>query len=290
MIKQIQNNISLKELTSFKVGGFAKYFYELRSIEELKSVLKWVNENKLPYFILGRGTNLVISDTGYDGLIIHIGKKFEEIKIFENTIKAQAGAMLNTVIKQAVENGLGGMEKMAGVPGTIGGAVRMNAGAFGQEIEQVCTQVTSLKTDGTIVNRNHNKCNFEYRHSLFCDNDEIILEAELRMLKSDYQSLETIKKETLIQRKSKQPLEYPNAGSMFKRPTGNYAGTLIEASGLKGFSVGGAMVSKKHANFVINKNQATATDIFKLTEEIIAKVKADSGITLEREVIFLGKF
>lgn len=290
MNKLIQNNISLKNLTSFKVGGDAKYFHEVSSIESLKKALKWTKEENIPYFVLGKGSNIVISDSGYNGLIIHLGKSFEKLSISGQNVVAQSGIMLNIVIKKAVENGLAGMEKMSGIPGTIGGAIRMNAGAFGQEIEQITKKVISLNSHGNIVERDHKTCDFSYRHSIFCTNNEIILECELEMPQDDIKRLENAKQEILIKRKSKQPLEYPNAGSMFKRPPGNFAGTLIEASGLKGYVHGGAAVSEKHANFIINKNNATAKDIYELSQKIIDKVKLDSGIILEREVIFLGEF
>ncbi len=287
----VKNDILMSDYTTYKVGGPARYFAEPSTLEEIKELLNWVQSEKLPLWILGKGSNLVVSDKGFDGLILWLGpKKWGEIQIEGQWVKAQSGALLHTVVSETVKKGLQGVENLGGIPGTMGGGAYINAGAFGQELTQVISKVTSICRSGEIKVRSNAECQFAYRHSLFFDLDEIILEVDLKLQSADPLSLKDQMTEILKRRKEKQPLEYPNAGSMYKRPPGTYAGKLIEEAGLKGFRLGGAAISPKHANFVINKNQATAQDIYDLSEEVALRVKAHSGISLEKEQIFVGSF
>jgi len=286
----IEESLSLKNFTTFKVGGAARYFSAPNSVDEIQFLVKWAKDRTLPIFILGKGSNLVVSDHGYEGLVIHLGKNFSQIHTTENRIQAQAGALLNSVVTTANRTGLGGIECLGGIPGTIGAGAWINAGAYGQELEQSIVKVTSLCPDGTLRIRNHHECGYAYRHSAMIGSNEIIVAVELNLKPADPSQLQSTLQECLIKRKEKQPLELPNAGSMFKRPAGYFAGALIEQSGLKGYRVGDAQVSEKHAGFVVNLGKATANDIWQLTEGVIQKIKKDHHVTLEREVVFLGDF
>lgn len=286
----IQENVSLRNLTSFKVGGPARYYAEPSNLDEIREVLKWVKATSTPLFLLGKGTNLVISDAGFPGLVLHLGKRFGAMRIEGNQVFCEAGCLLHTAVVQSVDAGLAGIENLGGIPGTLGGGAFINAGAFDQELCQVITKVTSLDMDGIFKVRDNAQCGFSYRHSSLMGLPEVIVGVEIQLHAGNKEELRAQMNTILARRKEKQPIELPNAGSMFKRPPGKFAGALIESSGLKGFRVGDAAVSEKHANFVVNLGKATATDIWNLTEQVIAKVKVDHGVTLEREVIFIGSF
>ena len=286
----IRENVPLAPLISFKVGGSARWFCEPRSAAEFSEALAWSKQAGLEVFILGKGTNLVFSDRGYSGLVVFTGKSFTGIEWEGNRGKAQAGALLHTLVTQSVNRGLAGIQNLAGIPGTMGGGVYINAGAFGQELKEVILSVTSTTMAGELRTRLNAECGFAYRHSHFFNLGEIILEASLELIPGDRESLGSEMRETLRKRKDKQPLHLPNAGSMFKRPPGGYAGVLIEQAGLKGLRMGGAMISGKHANFTVNAGGATAQDIHDLSQEVIRRVRDQSGVTLEREVIFIGEF
>lgn len=286
----IQEQVPLAPLISFKVGGPARFFCEPATAEEFSEALAWAKGRGLPAFILGKGTNLVFSDAGYAGLVLYTGRSFHHIEWDGPSVRAQAGALLHTVVTQSVNKGFAGIQNLAGIPGTMGGGVYINAGAFGQELKEVVTSVKSTTMDGRLMVRSNAECGFSYRHSNFFGLGEIILETTLELKAADTDALKAEMRETLRKRKDKQPLHLPNAGSMFKRPPGQFAGVLIEQAGLKGFRMGGAMISDKHANFTVNAGGALAQDIFDLTEEVIARVRAHSGTTLEREVIFIGDF
>ncbi len=286
----IRENVILSPYISFKVGGPARFFCEPGTPEEFSQALAWAKREGLEIFILGKGTNLVFSDRGFPGLIIYTGKSFHHIEWKVNRVSAQSGALLQTVVSQSVGHGLAGIQNLAGIPGTMGGGTYINAGAFGQELKEVILSVTSTTMAGHLVKRTNSECGFAYRHSHFFDLGEIILETELELIPADREALQSEMRETLRKRKDKQPLHLPNAGSMFKRPPGQFAGVLIEQAGLKGLRLGGAMISEKHANFTVNAGGATAQDIFDLSEDVIRKVRDRSGTTLEREVIFIGEF
>jgi UDP-N-acetylmuramate dehydrogenase len=289
MALSIRENISLNPFISFRVGGLARYWAEPENRESLEEALAWAKAQGLPIYLFGKGTNLVFSDQGYPGLAI-CTHRMDSIDFLENRVRVQAGSLLHTVVGQSVKKGLAGIQHLAGIPGTLGGGVYINAGAFGQELKDVVVEVISVTRNGEIRRRDKAECGFTYRHSNFMQGDEIILEAELALQPCDSDTLADEMRETLIKRKSKQPLQYPNAGSMFKRPPGTYAGHLIEQAGLKGLRVGGAEISEHHANFVVNKGGATAQDIWDLSSEAILRVEAHCGIRMEREVIFVGEF
>lgn len=286
----VRENIPLSPLISFKVGGPARYFVEPATAAEFSEALSWAKQKGLETFILGKGTNLVFSDLGYPGLVIYTGKSFHAVTWDGNRVRAQAGALLHTVVTQSVGKGMAGIQHLAGIPGTMGGGTYINAGAFGQELKEVIVTVTSTTMDGRLVERANAECGFAYRHSNFFHWNEIILETVLELLPGEKEAMQSEMRETLRKRKEKQPLHLPNAGSMFKRPPGQFAGVLIEQAGLKGFRMGGAMISEKHANFTVNAGGATAQDIHDLSSEVIRRVKENSGTTLEREVIFIGEF
>jgi UDP-N-acetylmuramate dehydrogenase len=286
----VRENIPLSPLISFKVGGPARYFVEPSTAAEFSEALAWAKQKGLETFILGKGTNLVFSDLGYPGLVIYTGKSFHTVSWEGNRVRAQSGALLHTVVTQSVGKGMAGIQHLAGIPGTMGGGTYINAGAFGQELKEVIVTVTSTTMDGRLVERTNAECGFAYRHSNFFHWNEIILETVLELRPGEKAAMQSEMRETLRKRKEKQPLHLPNAGSMFKRPPGQFAGVLIEQAGLKGFRMGGAMISEKHANFTVNAGGATAQDIHDLSSEVIRRVKADSGTTLEREVIFIGEF
>ena len=287
----IQENVSLRALTSFKVGGPARFLAQPTSVTEVQEALAWARVRGLESFILGKGSNLVVSDHGYPGLVMNLSKNFSALSLNGSAMACQAGCLLHTAVVAAVDAGLAGIENLGGIPGTLGGGAFINAGAFEQELCQVITQVTTVDSQGTLRSYANADCGFSYRHSSFFSKPlETIVEVQLSLRPGDPSALRQQMNAILQRRREKQPIELPNAGSMFKRPPGKFAGTLIEQSGLKGARVGDAQVSEKHANFIVNLGAATAQQIWDLTEMVIAKVHADHGITLEREVIFLGEF
>jgi UDP-N-acetylmuramate dehydrogenase len=287
---EFRENVPLAPYVSFRVGGPARWFCAPGSRGEFAEALRFVRERGLPRFILGNGSNLVISDAGFPGLVVHTGN-YGGIRWEGPRATAQCGALLWDAVNQSVAHGLSGMENLAGIPGTLGGGTWINAGAFDQELKDVTTEVVSMDADGKFVRRDNAACAFGYRRSIFCSLDEWILETTLELKPgSDPEALKAQSAAIVRRREEKQPLHLPNAGSMFKRPPGNYAGALIEAAGLKGFRMGNAGISDKHANFTVNLGGATAQEIWDLTSEVIRRVRDHSGITLEREPIFVGAY
>jgi UDP-N-acetylmuramate dehydrogenase len=293
-----RENVPLAPYVSFRVGGPARWFCAPGTVDGFREARRFAAERNLPVFVLGNGSNLVISDEGFPGLVVYTGSyagvvwEGPRVTAPPDTMRvtAQCGALLWEVVRQAVARGGAGMENLAGIPGTLGGGTWINAGAFDQELKDVITAVVSLDAAGQLVRRDNAACGFGYRHSVFCALDEWILETEMALTPGDAGAL-TAQSEAIVKRREeRQPLHLPNAGSMFKRPPGNYAGALIEAAGLKGFRMGNAGISDKHANFTVNLGGATAQEIYDLTSEVILRVKAHSGITLEREPIFVGGF
>lgn len=282
-------NVPLAPYVSFRVGGPARWFCAPASVEEFREARRFAHEQGLSSFLLGNGSNLVISDEGYPGLVVYTGS-YAGVEWDGLQVVAQCGALLWDVVRQSVARGCAGMENLAGIPGTVGGGTWINAGAFDQEVKDVITAVVSLDANGALARRDNAACGFGYRRSNFCGLDEWILETEMTLTPGDAVAL-TAQSEAIVRRREeRQPLHLPNAGSMFKRPPGNYAGALIEAAGLKGFMMGRAGISDKHANFTVNLGGATAQEIWDLTSEVILRVKAHSGVTLEREPIFVGSF
>ncbi len=276
--------------TTFRIGGPADYFVMPETTEELSAVLKLCKEEKIPYFILGNGSNLLVGDKGFRGIVIQLYKNFDGIRIDGTTVTAKAGAMLIRTAKEAGKAGLTGLEFASGIPGTIGGAMVMNAGAYGGEMKDVVTAVTVLTKDGEIRKLTGEEMKFRYRGSVIEDEGYIVLEATMQLKKGDLQEIQSRMEELSLQRRTKQPIEYPSAGSTFKRPEGYFAGKLIMDAGLRGFSVGGAQVSEKHCGFVINAGGATAADVMQLMKEVSDRVEAEFGVPLEPEVKRVGEF
>lgn len=278
-------NEPMSKHTSFKTGGNADLFIKAYSIEEIKSVLKISKENNIPLFVLGNGTNLLVKDEGYRGIVLQI--KLEDINIDETKVTVQSGVKNAILAKKLLDNSLTGFEFAAGIPGTMGGAIKMNAGAHGVEMKDIVTEVTYLDCDGKVHIINNTECEFEYRHSKFFKEKAIILEAKLNLEKGNKEEIQEKMNELAKQRKEKQPLEYPNAGSTFKRGENYITSKLIDECGLKGYTIGGAAVSEKHAGFIINKGNSTSKDILDLIEYVKTKVKQKTGkdIKLEVEII-----
>ena len=291
----VNENEPMSKHTSFKVGGAARYFIKVEDNEELKTAIAQAREKRLPHFILGNGTNLLVSDKGYDGVVITLAGVFSAIEDSGNgSFKVGAATPLGRFARTAMKLGFAGIHKLAGIPGTLGGAIYMNAGAYGQEIGTCCTQVTILDCDGNIRTVSSTDCAFGYRQSIFQKDKATILSATFQLPTANAQGksvadLEAELAECMAKRKATQPLNMPNAGSTFKRPEGYFAGALIEQAGLKGRSVGGAQVSEKHAGFIVNTGGATAADILALIGIVQDEVEARFGVRLETEVRILGE-
>ena len=276
--------------TTFRCGGPACLFLRPENQDQLKEVMDLVRRHEVPYFILGNGSNLLVSDEGFDGIVISLSNLKDISLRGTSDIYAQAGALNSAIASFARDNSLTGFEFAAGIPGTIGGAMIMNAGAYDGEMKQVVKEVTVLSPDGEVMVLNNDSMEFGYRTSAIKGRGYIVLSVLLTFIKGDMDKITETMQTLQVRRKDKQPLEYPSAGSTFKRPEGHFAGKLIQDAGLRGFSIGGAQVSEKHCGFVINKGNATATDIYNLIQEVTKKVYEDSKVTLEPEVIMLGKF
>lgn len=283
--ENIMLNEPMSKHTSFKTGGNARFFVKAYSVNEIKDVLKIVKENKIPLFILGNGTNLLVKDEGFDGIVLQI--KLDNIKIEDNIVTVDAGVKNAVFANKVLEKSLTGFEFASGIPGTIGGAIKMNAGAYGNEMKDIVQEVTYIDFDGNINTISNKQCEFEYRNSIFFKLNCVILQTKLKLEYGNKKEIQNKIKELVIQRKEKQPLEYPNAGSTFKRGTDFITAKIIDECGLKGYSIGGAEVSQKHAGFIINKNNATSKDILDLIKYVQSTVKEKTGkeIKLEIEVI-----
>lgn len=280
----------MKKHTTFRVGGDADYFVMPRTTVEVKGVVALCQKENLPYYILGNGSNLLVGDKGYRGVIIQIYKEMNEITVEGDRIRVQAGALLSKVGSVALEAGLTGFEFAAGIPGAVGGAVVMNAGAYGGEMKDILASATVLTQDGEVLKLSNEELELGYRTSVVAKNNYVVLEAEYQLQVGDKAAIRARMDELKVQRVTKQPLEYPSAGSTFKRPEGYFAGKLIQDAGLRGFQVGGAQVSEKHCGFVVNKDNATAADIVELMNQVSEKVFQEFGVTLEPEVKRLGEF
>lgn len=274
--------------TTFRVGGPADFFVTPKTKEDVRDVIRVCKEVGMPYYIIGNGSNLLVSDAGYRGVIIQIYKEMNEVKVEGDLVKAQAGALLSGIAAKALGAELTGFEFASGIPGTIGGACVMNAGAYGGEMKDVLESVTVLTGEGKIIELGRNELELGYRTSVIAKKGYIVLGAVLKLERGDGEKIKTYMDELKEKRVTKQPLEYPSAGSTFKRPEGYFAGKLIEDAGLRGFQVGGAQVSEKHCGFVINRDHATAADIMELMRQVQIRVKENSGVDLEPEVKRLG--
>lgn len=287
---QIKAEEPMKNHVTFRVGGSADFFVTPKNYEELSWVLKCCAKYEMPCYIMGNGSNLLVSDQGYRGVVIQLFRQLNDIQCEGNVIRAQAGALLSAVANRALEEKLTGFEFAAGIPGTLGGACVMNAGAYGGEMKDVLKSVTVLTREGERITLQKNELELGYRTSIIAKKDYIVLEAEIELKAGDAEEIKAVMDDLKERRTTKQPLEYPSAGSTFKRPEGYFAGKLIQESGLQGFQVGGAQVSEKHCGFVINKDQATAADIAELIRQVQDRVEEKFGVRLETEVKRLGEF
>lgn len=288
--KDILLSEPMSKHTTFRIGGEATCFIKISSAEQLAALIPYFKQIEIPYFILGNGSNLLVGDHGYRGVILQITDQFDEIQVQGTVIKAQAGALLSKVAYAAYEKGLTGLEFASGIPGTIGGGVMMNAGAYGGEMKQVVNRVTVLGEDGELMTIDKGSMEFGYRTSIIKNRHFTVLEVELTLEEGEKSEIKAVMDDLAKKRREKQPLEYPSAGSTFKRPEGYFAGKLIMDAGLRGYTVGGAKVSEKHCGFVINTGKATAHDVADVIAQVQETVKEKFKVTLEREVIYLGDF
>lgn len=276
--------------TTFRVGGEAACMLLIEQEEELLRLIPYLNKVRRDYFILGNGSNLLVGDKGYRGIIIKIGNGMDNLTVEGNQIRVQAGALLSQTAAAARDAGLSGLEFAAGIPGSVGGGIVMNAGAYDGEMKQVIQSVRVMDKEGTILVLDNDTMEFGYRTSIIKNRPFIVLEAVLQLQPGNKEEIHARMEELMEKRRSKQPLSYPSAGSTFKRPEGYFAGKLIMDAGMRGYRIGGAQVSDKHCGFVINTGNATAADIREVIEEVQERVKERFQVTLEPEVIFLGDF
>ena len=280
---KIKTNEDMSKHTSFKAGGKAKFYIKAKTVEDVINTVKISKENNIPIVVLGNGSNILFKDKEFNGVVLKI--ELDTLKIEENIITAEAGVKNAILGRKALDNNLQGFEFAAGIPGTIGGAIRMNAGAYGGEIKDIVQDVEYLDYEDLKIKKITNKeCNFEYRHSVFCENKNIILSATFKLKNGIKEEIANRMNEFAKSRKEKQPLEYPSAGSTFKRGTDFITAKLIDECGLKGYQIGGAQVSEKHAGFIINKENATAKDIIDLVEYVKKTVKEKTGKSIDLEV------
>ena len=276
--------------TTFGVGGPARYMVMPCGPDEITEVIRWCRRLELPWFVMGNGSNLLVSDHGYDGVILKLGRQYGTVCAEEDRLHAQSGAMLTRMARLAAEKGLAGLAFAAGIPGTLGGGLMMNAGAYGGELSQIVERVQVLDQEGRIRELTGEQMGFGYRTSILGKESLIALAADLRLKPGDQEKILAEMDELNRKRKEKQPLEYASAGSTFKRPEGYFAGRLIEDAGLKGFTVGDAQVSEKHCGFIINRGEATAGQIWDLCRIVQERVYGLFHVELQMEVRLLGKF
>ena len=289
-----EENVLTDELmsrhTTFRIGGPADFFVTPEKKEQIGQIIELCRGRNIPYYIVGNGSNLLVGDRGYRGVIIQVFKKMNQIRAEGEKISAQAGALLSKVAAAALEASLTGLEFASGIPGTLGGALRMNAGAYGGEMKQVTESAQVLTPDGEILVIPVDELGMSYRTSVISRNDYVVLEAVLKLHRGSQEEIRACMEELKEKRVSKQPLEYGSAGSTFKRPEGYFAGKLIEDAGLRGFRVGDAQVSEKHCGFVINRGAATAAEVVQLMDQVRMRVKEKFGVDLEPEVKRIGEF
>ncbi|MBI4858231.1 MAG: UDP-N-acetylmuramate dehydrogenase [Acetobacterium woodii] len=285
--ENIKENEPMKNHTSFKVGGPADLFLMPQSKEELQKALAICKESQKNLYIMGNGSNLIVRDGGYSGIIINT-KALSQVKTEGETLIAEPGISLKDLANIALEKRLTGLEFASGIPGSLGGAVTMNAGAYDGEMKGVIKSIQVITEDGSLKTIPNSECAFGYRSSILQQHNWVLVSVELQLTKGDCQAIEEKMLDLNNQRQTKQPLEYPSAGSTFRRPVGYYAGKLVQDAGFRGYSIGGAQVSEKHSGFVINKDGATASDILNLIHAIQAGVKEKFNVDLKTEVIVIG--
>lgn len=286
--EQVQTAVPLSGMTTMHVGGPADVVITPYGLEETKKVIGRLIEEDVPWVVLGRGSNVLASDIGYDGVVVRIAENLQNLRMEGNTLIAQAGATLTSIARWAGAKGFAGMEFASGIPGTLGGGIYMNAGAYGGEMKDIVTKVRVLDMTGQVIELSNEEMQFGYRYSILQKKTWVVLEAELQLTKDDPEAIKARMKELAHKRREKQPLDEYSSGSTFKRPEGHFAGALIEQAGLKGYAVGGAKVSEKHAGFVINTGEANCREVVELIHQIMVKVKETSGVELEPEVRYLA--
>ncbi|MFC7785945.1 MULTISPECIES: UDP-N-acetylmuramate dehydrogenase [unclassified Rossellomorea] len=284
----IKRDELLREHLYTKLGGKADFFLTPTTYEEVQNIVKLSNEVDVPFTLLGNGSNLIVKDGGIRGIVLHL-KNFTDIKTTDQLIVAQSGAAIIDVSRRALAEKLSGLEFACGIPGTVGGALFMNAGAYGGEIKDVLDYCHVVDREGNLVKRTAAELELDYRHSNISEKGDIVLEATFSLKPGDYEEIKAIMDDLTDKRESKQPLEYPSCGSVFKRPPGYFAGKLIQDSELQGTNFGGAEVSTKHAGFIVNKDNATASDYISLIEHVQKTVKEKFDVELEREVRIIGE-
>jgi len=292
LIKNIDANRVLRDEpmskhTSLKIGGPADLFIKVNTLEELKYVINLAKERETPITVVGNGTNILVKDKGIRGIVIKLDSK--DIKFNGEEIEVGAGMQLPVLAKLACENSLSGLEFASGIPGTVGGAIKMNAGAYGGEFKDIVTETTYLDSELNLKTISNNEHKFGYRYSIFDETNDIIISTKLRLKKEKQENIKNTMQENSFKRKEKQPLDFPNAGSIFKRKNEYIAAEIIDKCGLKGYNIGDAYVSEKHAGFIVNKGKATAEDVLKLIEHIKETVKQKFDINLELEIKVIGE-
>ena len=286
--EDVKINEKLSQYVNFKVGGPADILVTPRNKEQIIRTVNICKENNIPFYVIGNGSNLLVKDGGFRGVVMSL-TKVNTITVDGERIEAECGAMLNQVSDKAVENSLTGFEFACGIPGTVGGAVFMNAGAYNGEMSQVIESADVINENGEIITLNNEELDLGYRSSIVMKKGYVVLSAVFKLEKGTVKSIKDLVADLTNKRESKQPLEYPSAGSTFKRPEGYFAGKLIQDAGLKGYSIGGAAISEKHSGFVINKGGATAKDILDLIHHIQDEVKKQFGVELHTEVRIIGE-
>jgi len=276
--------------TTFRVGGEAEYLVEVPDAKTMAELVKRFNQIGIPYHVIGNGSNLLAGDKGVRGFVLDTSARMRQMSVEGNRIKVEAGELLSKVAAKARDAGLSGMEFASGIPGTIGGALVMNAGAYDGEMKQIVEEVTVVGKDGEILRLDNDTMEFGYRTSILKNRPFVVLEAVLKLIPGEREAIQAKMDDFARRRKEKQPLEYPSAGSTFKRPEGYFAGKLIMDAGFRGYRIGGAQVSEKHCGFVINIGNASAADISELIDEVTEGVKEKFGVTLEPEVVRIGEF
>lgn len=289
LAKNVYFNEPMKNHTTFKIGGAADVFIDAESVKEISDTIKYCKSNGVPYMLMGNGSNMLVSDKGISGAVIKVGSRLNDIRIDGETITAGAGSRLSAVANEALKAELSGFETLSGIPGMLGGAIYMNAGAYGGEIKDVIESVTYIDSDGEIRTAQKDELDLSYRHSMFEDSGFAIVSAVLKLKKGNYDDIRAAMLDYNKRRADKQPLSVPSAGSTFKRPEGHFAGKLIQDSGLMGYTIGGAQVSEVHAGFLVNKGTATAEDVMQLIEYVRQTVMEKFGVWLEPEVRLIGK-
>lgn len=289
LAKNVKFDEPMSAHTTFKIGGPADVFVDAENADEIKSIMRYCGENSVPLLITGNGSNMLVGDRGIRGVVVSVGKKMSKIEVDGERITAEAGALMSSVAAAALKAELSGFETLSGIPGTVGGGIYMNAGAYGGEIKDVLETVTYIDRDGSVKTAKAEELDLSYRHSMFEEGGYVILSCVLKLKPGNADEIKAAMRDYSKRRSDKQPISMPSAGSTFKRPEGYFAGKLIQDSGLMGKSVGGAQVSEKHAGFVVNTGGATAADVLELIRLVQDTVEEKFGVRLEPEVRLIGE-